>query len=173
MNNFNPLDIHLNVAVQVACARLFNRWDNFDLTDNDNEVNTLEKATAYFNETGRIKVWSGASDKTIFDCAGINHAFRAWHDFHHITKQLPFTPEGEMKVVQCQMQDLIKIYGDNEDTQRMNAILWAEVVGQGQYEELHGAFPDNQKGFIKAYLVDAQEAIAKPIFHTPRRKTRG
>lgn len=30
--------------------------------------------------SGRVVVWDGASDATIYGDARVNHAFRAWHD---------------------------------------------------------------------------------------------
>lgn len=150
-----PLDIQFNAAVMTIANRLFpGGWDvGPDAPD------TLESLTAHIAKTGRMKVFDGGSQRTIFGCPEHNWAFRAWHDWHHWKAQLPFTPEGEHKVCNLQIMDLIKVYGACEITERWSHILRAEVDGQIRYHEKHGTFPDNQRGFVEAYLRYPEQAI--------------
>ena len=165
MKNFNPLSIHYNVMVQSVCASLFGYWYNFDVTSNGDSVDTLEKVTQIFNSTGRVKVWSGGSENTIFDSPEINHAFRAWHDFHHITKGLPFTPQGEILVAQEQCKDIVRLYGESTQSEYFMNILKADVIGQTEYLTKHDSYVKDQKGFTEAYLKNPLEAVNSGLFH--------
>jgi len=118
----------------------------------------FEQLTRHFNATGRILVWDGGSDKTVFGEPAVNHAFRAWHDLMHITLNQPFTPEGERKVCDIQIQQAI-IYMreimEINDASRIKAVvdmLDIEVNGQVQFEKDNGFFPDDQRAFMDKQL---------------------
>lgn len=123
--------------------------------------NTLEELKDHFNATGRIKVWNGASDRTIFEDDEVNFAMRAWHDAIHLAYDLPFTPEGEAAVCIVQQQQLIQRYGLDERTQRWVDLLDAEINGQIAHEQALGRFPEDQKGFVLAYLANPEKALAQ------------
>jgi hypothetical protein len=89
-------------------------------------------------------IWAGASDKTIYNDAGVNHAFRAWHDSLHIKLNAPFTLDGELMVAKAQCLEL----GSTE----LSKFIMAEVMGQAEYFAKHGEFPIDQVTFIKQYL---------------------
>lgn len=93
---------------------------------------------------GRLVVWFGASEDTIYGNASVNWAFRAWHDSLHLKLGAPFTFEGE-KLVALEQARLV-------DNPRLGDIIMAEVVGQAEHLEKHGEFPANQRAFIEAYL---------------------
>lgn len=146
----NILDISFNIATMTAARRLFPT--GYDVADDAPQ--TLEDATAHYKRTGRILVWSGASDRSIFGCPEHNWAFRAWHDWHHIKWQMPFTPDGEALVAAEQYSDLVDIYGiRDERLSHWAAIIDAEVNGQIAYSLNHGGeFPTDQLAFARYYL---------------------
>lgn len=116
----------------------------FDVTDDGSLCDTFEKLEAYYTETGRIRVWSGGSEETIFGSPETNHAFRAWHDLCHLLLGEPFTPEGESEVAELQKQMVISRGGPS----LFLRILDIEINGQIRYYEEHGSFPVNQRQFM-------------------------
>lgn len=143
-----PLDTRFNVAVNHIAGQLFPC--GFDVIDD--APDTLESLTDYIERTGRIAVWSGASDRTVFSDPETNYAFRAWHDFHHWRHQLSFDAYGERVVLEHQVADIRTLYGHGADADRMVEILEAEVLGQLMHEAEHGDFPEDQRAFAQAWL---------------------
>lgn len=143
----------LNSAVEVVMAYLLP--NGFDTTDIPELCDTYDKLRAHYMSTGRIRVWTGASDRTIFGDPAVNHAFRAWHDLGHIMLQAPFTPEGEEEVCALQMRQLARImHGgrSGDEIKFMCHMLSAEVNGQIAYEKLTGQFPEDQRAFMLQHL---------------------
>ena len=99
---------------------------------------------------GRLVVWSGASDLTIYGDARVNHAFRAWHDALHLSLNAPFTLEGETRVAIEQA----RLIGSDAWAH----VVLAEVVGQAEYLAKHGSFPADQTAFILSYLKTGRVA---------------
>lgn len=93
---------------------------------------------------GRLVVWSGNSDNTIYGDRHINYAFRAWHDAIHLKLNANFDLEGETRVAieQCRL-----IQSDFA-----SRIIMLEVVEQVRYFNKYGQFPINQLEFIKKRL---------------------
>lgn len=147
---FNPLDAGFNVAVQTIARRLFPT--GYDVAEE--APATLEQLNAHIAATGRMLVWSGASERTIFDDAETNYAFRAWHDWCHWKGQLPFNEEGERAAYAMQLDHLRTVYGERPEWE---AILHAEVVGQFDYAAEHGHFPEDQRAFVASYLQQARK----------------
>ena len=145
----NPLDRSFNVVVNQMASRLFPR--GFDVVPD--APDTLDKLIALVDSCGRFKVWNGASDKTIFDCAETNYAFRAWHDWCHWKYGFGFDKQGETLALEMQKSHVVKLYGNGPDSKRWLAILEAEVIGQLEYLEDHGKFPDDQREVTRRYLA--------------------
>ena len=143
-----PLDIMFNACVQTICKRVWPQW--FDVSQD--APDTLEKLQAEYAERGRITVWEGASDKTIFGDPQINHMFRAWHDWCHLMGRCDFSIEGEQAAACMQMEHVKTLFGDGDTGQHFCRIIEAEVIGQALYEQLHSSFPEDQMQFVKAYL---------------------
>jgi len=143
-----PLSRQLNIAVNQIAGRLFPC--GFDVADTAPQ--TLEELIDHIHRTGRMLVWSGASDRTIFACPETNYAFRAWHDFHHWKRLLPFTDAGERSVCVQQVADLTELYGEGDITVSMCRVVYAEVVGQLIHKREFGAFPNDQRAFAEAFL---------------------
>lgn len=149
------LDKRFNVATLQACNRVLPC--GFDVSAD--APNIFEALKAHYAETGRVLVWSGASDQTIFGDPEINYAFRAWHDSRHITENLDFSLDSEIKVCLAQIRDLRAIYGNGRLLQHFADILSAEVIGQALYERANGGFPIDQAGFVRCYLRNKSEAL--------------
>lgn len=150
-----PLDRAFNRAVHHIANKLLPAgWDV-----SDNAPSSLIGLRAHFLATGRICVWSGGSDRTIFADPETNYAFRAWHDYHHLTSNHEFTPEGETAVMRRQWADLQQVYGHG--ALKWAGILYAEIIGQGEYERANGVFPDDQMAFVRAYLADPATALTR------------
>ncbi len=121
-------------------------------TDDGAICDTLEKITAYYNKTGKLLVWRGESNDTIFSLPDFNYMFRAWHDFHHITKQLPFDTEGEAMVATYQSQDIHAMALPAHIKHFCIALIDCEVNGQIEHYDRTGEFLVNQKTFACDYM---------------------
>lgn len=150
----HPLDAGFNVAVQTITRRIFPC--GYDVSDN--APGDYGSLLAHHAKTGRVLVWSGASDQTIFACAQTNYDFRAWHDSKHILRRLPFTQAGEHAAMKAQQADVCTLY-DGPAADHYCAILDAEIMGQFHYNALYDGFPVGQIGFVKAYLADQKRAL--------------
>jgi hypothetical protein len=148
--------LRLNVAVMQIASQLFPT--GFDVSDN--APDTFDKLKAHVAKTGRMLVWNGASDKTIFADEEVNFAFRAWHDWCHLAGEFPFTPEGEKDAACMQLQHIRALFGRTKEADYMCRLVWTEVVGQVEYHLHHnGAFPSDQAAFTKHYLVNPFSAV--------------
>lgn len=144
-----PLDRSFNIAVLAMARRLLPC--GFDVSDD--APDTYAKLRRHAEKTGRIMVWSGASDRTIFADPEVNYAFRAWHDLRHYTGRNDFSHYGEYCTYQAQYVDLQRMHG-RETAKRWRAILHAEVMGMLQYKERWLDFPSDQRAFVEACLRD-------------------
>jgi hypothetical protein len=155
----DPISLHFNAAVKAIAERLMPL--GFDVEeDSDKAPSTLDALQRRYLNTGRVLVWGGASDRTIFGDPAYNHAFRAWHDWCHLQGAYDFTPEGEHAAYLMQRDHLAAHFGRAEPHGgrqffHCERLLQAEVLGQLTYAKLHGdAFPDDQRGFAVAYVAD-------------------
>lgn len=113
---------------------------------------------------GRLTVWRGGSDHTIFFDAYTNHAFRAWHDATHLRLNAGFDEQGERNVCAVQCAELRQWCAANGvadwQTDHYAALIHADIVGQLEYASHHrGSFPVDQRSFDYAYLANRQHAI--------------
>jgi hypothetical protein len=150
-----PLDLGLNVAVMRIASRLFPL--GFDVTEH--APASYEELKEHLDAGKRLIVYSGGSDNTIYGDREVNWHFRAWHDWCHYHGQYRLTFDGEAAVCALQSQHLISLYGDGPDTRRWSWIIHAEIIGQAQFYRWHKRFPDDQRGFITAYLRNSQDAL--------------
>jgi len=148
------LSIPFNVAVRHISDKIFPC--GFDVSED--APKTYDELVAHYHKQARLSVWNGASDRTIFGCPETNYMFRAWHDSKHLLYDHPFTPDGERSVMLQQQADIGALY-DGAQADYFCEILEAEIMGQLQYAEIHGDFPGDQIGFVRAYLADPLEAI--------------
>lgn len=146
------LDTHFNAAVVGIVNRLFPC--GYDV--GSPAPSTLKELNDHIKKTGRILVYSGASENTIYGDKEINYAARAWHDYHHYKLQAPFNKAGEALVCEAQKQDLLKIFGDSPRTRLWMTYLDIEVNDMVEYYEKHGVFPEDQYAFVKERLKQRQ-----------------
>lgn len=142
-----PLDTAFNVAVNHMASRVLPT--GFDTTDNKDEAPaSLEDLNAHVAKTGRIIVWTGNSDKTIYACPDTNWAARAWHDWGHWYLQADFTAAGEAKVAELQKMQLGLVYGrTSARIKYWQDLIDIEVNDQVAYFERYGEFPEDQMRF--------------------------
>jgi hypothetical protein len=55
-------------------------------------------------------------------------------------------------------------YGDTPKTRRWCDLVRVEIIGQGTYYHFHKRFPDDQCGFVQAFLIDPDEALRWPLW---------
>ena len=128
---------------------------HIETTSDGSLCDTLDKITAYYKTHGRLLIWDGESEETIYDSPYYNVLFRAWHDYHHIKAQLAFTGEGEKLVADKQKQDVHKLTGGNlAFASFCEIVLDAEIVAQVDYYNAYGAFVDNQRQFSLDYIAN-------------------
>ena len=132
------------------------QWNS---TADNSKVDELGKVRAILANTGYVTVWSGKSDKSIWSDIRVNLAFRAWHDYIHIINDFPFTFEGELRTYVEHCKQLRAIYGVNNETEEWCHLLYAEIMGQLEYKELHGDFPEEQRQFVRDYMANPVSAL--------------
>lgn len=91
-----------------------------------------------FNQ-GTLKIWTGASEWTIWNDPTVNWAFRAIHDALHIKTGLGFTPDAEIELGRIQANQYSGLLAD---------IVYLEVAGQAEYFKRTGLFLENQRQWI-------------------------
>ena len=109
----------------------------------------------------RIPVWSGESDSTIWSAPAVNYLFRALHDSVHIQLGAEFDVEGELEVARVQCS---RIEGKPE-----RLILWSEIAGQVLYHAAHGAFPKNQRAFVRDCVRNGVDlTVSRGVYHNDK-----
>lgn len=144
----SPLNWQFNISTRALAALHAPGWTASDDVGPLDDFEVIKRA---FARDGRVTVWTGASENTIFDDAETNWAFRAWHDAAHLAHGLPFTIEGETATAYVQASHLIGEYGDGDDVVEMVALLLCEVVGQAERFARYGEFPADQMAYTRAY----------------------
>ncbi len=152
------LDRGFNHAVMTLCNRLVPR--GFDLLDTD-APDTLAKQRDYIKKHGRMAVWSGGSDDTIFGDKEVNYMMRAWHDFCHLAGNHEFTLDGEIAAARMQCGQIEQAYGPSAQTAYWQRLITAEVVGQALYYDRHGRFPVDQVAFVRQYILNPEIALSR------------
>jgi hypothetical protein len=115
------LDIEFNKMVLDITNKLV---PNYDISEN--APNTYNDMVDYFNNHGKLCIYNGSSDMTIFADSNVNIAFRAWHDFYHLTKELQFTDLGEYIVSNYQATDIMVYCIENNKLDKLN--LWLNLL---------------------------------------------
>src|SRR5260370_11008017 len=84
----------------------------------------------------------------------MNFVFRGWHEWCQWRGRYNLSHEGERAACAMQSDHLVARYGESSQTRRWRRILHAEIIGQRDYFDRHGAFPEDQRAFVAAYLGD-------------------
>lgn len=122
---------------------------NVEFVENDpyfDQGDSLESSAEKMFEdfaNGRLKIWTGASENTIFGSPEINHKFRFIHDFYHCQNKLGFTHGDELLVNYIQQREFRKDGPSGFDRQLLNI----ETAGQILYYIQNGDFPTDQRKF--------------------------
>lgn len=117
------------------------------------EYKSFEEMKKFYEDHGYLKINVDHSDKTIFGDPTVNWLFRAWHDMCHVIENAGFDREGETKalrLMQKQINDYPSVSVENKT--KFNKILEVEVLGQLDYYEQHGDFPEDQYSFALTKL---------------------
>lgn len=138
-------------AFNAAVLHLANVYNPRGYAVSADAPSTLSELRECWRRDGRITVWSGASDQTIFGDPEVNYAFRAWHDATHLALGAEFDDNGEEAVCWRQIDNVRKLYGKRTATV-FKGIISAEIQGQLHYEKRVGRFPRNQREFVLRYL---------------------
>ena len=110
----------------------------------DNAPSSLKEALEAYKQHGRLIIWSGASHNTIWQAPEFNWLFRAWHDFCHVKLQSEFDDAGELRT--------FKLQASQTESSFLQQVLELEIVGQLEYYNSMGVFPENQIEFFKSKL---------------------
>ena len=124
----NP-DLDWCRAVRTIAHRLFP--DGFDVSHD--APNTYLDLAVHVARTGRYCVSSGCTDDPAFDSAETWQAFRAWHDWCHVTCGCKFTENGENEVAIIQECMLAARVG-RVTAKRWLHLLQREVVDSNNYQ---------------------------------------
>jgi hypothetical protein len=132
------LSLSLNRLVLAQASRVKWRASN-------NAPETFAALRQAYSTLGHIPVSTVGSETSIYGDAGVNMAFRAWHDAIHLRHGLSFAPEDEIEVAHIQCASV--------GIARDKALLWAGVAGQVRYFEAFGEFPTDQTAFVLDYVA--------------------
>lgn len=125
---------------------------------------TFAALKALMHAGGPMTVWAGASERTVYADPQVNFAFRAWHDWCHWQGDYDLSIDGEAAASSMQRRLLVARYGNGDLTVRWSGIIDAEINGQAQYHARHQRFPDDQRGFVDAYLDNPAAALRRPAW---------
>ena len=102
----------------------------------------------HYQDTGRLAIWSGASDNTIYGCCQANWMYRAWHDWCHIISGVCnrmhgplgcFEPSAEQDVTSFQLAPLGTAFAE---------VVKCDTAGQTSYYGLYEKFVPRQDEFV-------------------------
>jgi len=121
----------LNDAIRAAARRA--NTPRFEVRDVAPQ--TVAEMFQAYSETGRIVVWSGGSESTIYRDASVNYLFRAWHDWTHLKTGADFSLAGEIYNCRAQAQPV---------GSELAKLLQVEIVEQAKFFFRTGDFPKDQ-----------------------------
>ncbi len=159
-----PLSRAFNVAVVTMANKVCPM--GYDVAADD-APHSLPSLKAHIQKTGRMLVWSGASDKTIFACPETNWAFRAWHDWTHYRYNYPITDKGAALAGKRQQSHIRAQFGEGLQTEFFCSLIHFEIIEQLDYKNTFGQFPDDQMALAKSLGYDRAVIEAKSIWATP------
>lgn len=125
-----------------------------------NAPDNFSHLKAEYAARGRITVFNGVCDNTIYGSPEVNYAFRAWHDALHIAHNLGFDTDSEIKVSNHQVQQVRQAQDISwVETHCFSRWVAADVAGQALYYRRHKRFVQNQRAFVEAYMYDPVVAL--------------
>lgn len=114
--------------------------------DAPSQFNTLKRAYLASMLTGQpLPISSEHSAETIYTSAGVNEAFRFWHDVTHVRMDKGFDLSGEIAVALAHL-GVLQAAGWGSGSLEYE-LLHADTLGQALCNELTGKFPVDQACF--------------------------
>lgn len=150
-----PVDTLFERATMAIAARLVPQgWRGHDKApDNLRDLKALWENCSRIG--GPVIVSDQHCDRTVFSSPAANMAFRAWHDYRHITENSEFDDAGERKVNRRMAVDLYEWFDERGEpvNRRCYALLHCENIGQLDYWRAFGSPPADQRTFALGYLA--------------------
>lgn len=146
MRELKLIDLMSGAAAAVRRAMMEAGTPAFDVRDE--APGTDAEMIRHFRETGRICVWAGASDGTVYGPRRANWGYRAWHDWCHIKSGVCnrqhgplgcFEPAAEQDVTSYQIAPLGTAFAE---------LVKADTAGQTAYYGLHNEYVPHQGEFV-------------------------
>lgn len=149
-----PVDALFERATLAIAARLVPQgWRGHDKApDNLGDLQSMWANCARIG--GPVIVSDLHCGRTVFSSPAVNMAFRAWHDYRHITCSAPFDEWGERDVHAAMVADFLSLNlltGYRE--MRAFRLLECENIGQLDYWRAFGDPPADQRAFALGYLA--------------------
>jgi hypothetical protein len=142
-----PVNPDLNRAIVAMAESAFPA--GFDVAAH--APSTFRDLRAHVSLTGRMLVWAGASDRTIYADPRVNWSMRAWHDSCHLAGSHDFTLQGEARACFDQLGAMRARFPRMPESWRR--IVWLEVIGQALHADATGEFVSDQYGFVASRLA--------------------
>ena len=151
-----PVDALFERATLAIAARLVPQgWRGHDKApDNLRDLKALWDNCSRIG--GPVIVSDQHCDRTVFSGPAANMAFRAWHDYRHITCNAEFDHVGEARVHEAMQRDLeafASAFDPLADNARTFALLECENIGQLIHWQSLGSPPTDQRTFALGFLA--------------------
>ena len=119
----------------------------------ENAPNSYNEVLNEFNQAkqngGRVRVYSGACENTIYTAAPVNLAFRFWHDYLHYKNEFDFSRTGEELTAFIHCGQVAARFGLGSIEYQL---IQADTFGQVEYFWDVGGFVENQLNFAAQKL---------------------
>lgn len=150
-----PFSIRLNAYIinWYMANRIRFEFTDTDYFDDMSPREAFNKMKEDYSKTGKIKIWTGSSDNTIFGDETVNVYFRAWHDYTHLMINQDFSFAGETAVAIAQAGQL------PDDFIFEKELIMCEIVGQNLYYRENKEYCTDQRVFTHQYLINPINAI--------------
>ena len=132
---------------------VFTDEDDFNADDIEGTFKAHKKR---FKETGKIHIWTGCSENSVFGSSRVNHIFRAWHDYTHIVNGLGYSITEEAIVCDIQKDQLPKDWYFEKD------LVDCEIRGQAHYFFINNRFITDQRRFTINWMHNSIAALRDP-----------
>lgn len=152
-----PVDALFERATLAIAAKLVPQgWRGHDKApDNLRDLKAMWANCARIG--GPVIVSDQHCERTVFSGPAANMAFRAWHDYRHITEGAEFDDAGEHLVHDAMHHDLVLWRAEAglpiSSMRRLYVMLDCENIGQLDYWRAFGDPPADQRTFALGYLA--------------------
>lgn len=130
---------------------------------------TLDSATRFYNDTGKIAVSTYMSPRRFMGTAECARCFDAWHDYCHVTLQATFDIPGEERVNTLQKAHLnawaqtwAGIKPTDDQVKRATAMLDMNNLGRLHHWHQWDAPPPDVRSFANGWLAALGMASKPP-----------